>query len=73
MKIFVRVTAGAHKEKIEKTGEGRYAIWVREKPKENEANVAVIKAFSRYMGVPQSRVRLKSGKTSREKFFLVGE
>ncbi|OGZ00523.1 MAG: hypothetical protein A2946_03430 [Candidatus Liptonbacteria bacterium RIFCSPLOWO2_01_FULL_53_13] len=73
MKIFVRVTAGARKEKIEKAEDGKYAIWVKEKPKENEANFAVLRALAGHLRVPQSRIRLMQGRTSREKVFEISD
>jgi uncharacterized protein len=71
MKISVRVKPNAKHEKIEKTGDKDFLIWVKERPQEGKANKAVIKVLSEYFGVPQSQVVLLKGQVSREKIFEI--
>ena len=71
MKISVKVKPNAKQEKIEKTGERDFLVWVKEKPQEGKANQAVIRVLAKYFGVPKSEVILLKGQTSREKVFEV--
>lgn len=71
MKISVKVKPGARIEKIKKTSEARFEIWVREKAVEGKANQAAIAALSRHLKVPQSRIKLFGGHTSRNKVFQI--
>ncbi len=71
MKIFVEVKTGAKEEKIEKTGENNYVIFVKERPKKGLANKAVIKILSRYFKVPQKNVVIISGFSSRQKLIKI--
>ena len=71
MKISVKVKPNAKQEKIEKTGERDFLVWVKEKPQEGKANQAVIRVLAKYFGVPKSEVILLKGQTSREKAFEV--
>ena len=71
MKISVKVKPNAKQEKIEKTGERDFLVWVKEKPQEGKANQAVIRVLAKYFGVPKSEVILLNGQTSREKVFEV--
>jgi hypothetical protein len=72
MKLFVRVTPGARNQSVRLVDEAHLSVCVKEKAKENEANFAVIKALADHFKIPQSRVRLVQGKTSRDKVFIVG-
>jgi len=71
MKISVRVKPNAKQEKIEQVNEGHFLVWVKEKPQEGKANKAVIKALSEYFEVPQSRIVLLKGQSSKEKIFKI--
>ena len=71
MKISVRVKPNAKQEKIEKVNEGQFLIRVKEKPQEGKANKAVIKVLSEYFEVPQSRIVLLKGQSSKEKIFEI--
>jgi uncharacterized protein (TIGR00251 family) len=71
MKISVNVKPNAKQEKIEKVNEGLFLVRVKEKPQEGKANRAVIKVLSEYFEVPQSRIVLLKGQSSREKLFEI--
>jgi len=69
--VRVRVTAGARREKIEKTKDG-FVIAVREKAERNEANERVRAILAREFGVPPKAVRLERGARSPGKIFRIG-
>ena len=71
MKIFVKVKTGAKEEKIEKTGENNYKVFVKERPEKGLANKAVIKILSRYFKVPQKNTIIVSGFASRQKIVKI--
>lgn len=71
MYIQVRVTAGAKKELIEKVGENRLRISVKEKTERNQANRRVQALVAEYAGVPVKQARLINGHTSRTKLFSI--
>lgn len=67
MKIFITVKPNAKTEKVEKTGEASFKISVKEPPKENKANFAVMEALAKYFKIPLSKIRLISGRSSKNK------
>ena len=82
MKIFVKAKPNSKKEKIEQISpssstlwgeknEMRFAVAVKEPPKDGKANEAIAKALARHFGVARPRVRLISGFSSREKVFEI--
>ena len=64
--VSVKLTPGASREAIEWDGQG-WKVWVRAKPKDNEANEALVKLFSKTLKIPKSKVVLIRGHKSREK------
>jgi len=71
MKIFVKVKAGARKEKIEKVDQTHFVVSVKERPIKGQANKAVIRALADYFKVPKSEVQIRSGFTSRQKIVQI--
>jgi uncharacterized protein (TIGR00251 family) len=71
MKISARVKPNAKQDKIERVNESHFLIRVKEKPQEGKANRAVIKALAEYFEVPQSRIVLLKGQSSKEKIFEI--
>lgn len=65
-RLTVRVTPGARGESLEIAG-GSLVIRVRAKPKDGEANEAVLALLARALNVPRSSLALLRGATSREK------
>ena len=65
-RLALRVTPGARSEGIE-IAEGRLIMKVRAKPKDGEANGAVLEALAAALGVAPSRVKMLRGATSRDK------
>jgi hypothetical protein len=84
MKILVKVRPSAKKELVEKVGQPMlnfngvkqeeidfYRIWVKEPAVDGKANEAVIRALAEHLKIPTSRVKIKSGHTSRQKVIEV--
>jgi uncharacterized protein YggU (UPF0235/DUF167 family) len=69
MYIHVRVIAGSKKESIEKTGENRFKISVKEKAERNMANRRVMLLLARWHSIPAGKVLLVGGHTSPSKIF----
>lgn len=67
MRIFVRAKPGSKKTGVEKIDETHYTVAVKEPAKENKANFAVLETLSSHFGIPLSRIRLVSGRASKEK------
>lgn len=66
MKISVRVKPNAREEKVEPRGD-EFTVYVKEPPKENKANKAVIKVLAEYFKTPKSAVSIVRGLKSRQK------
>lgn len=66
MKIAVRVKPNARQEKIEKTGDV-FTVYVKEPPKNNKANKAVISLLAEYFKTPKSNICILKGLKSRQK------
>ena len=58
---------------IKKINATHLEISVTAPPKENKANFAIIGELAKYLHVPQSYIRIVSGKTSKQKVFEVRE
>lgn len=71
-RLAVKVTPGVRTEALEIVN-GRLLAKVRAKPKEGEANEAVVKLLAQGLGVAQSRLTLLRGATAREKLFRVDQ
>ncbi|MBA4320746.1 MAG: hypothetical protein C0412_20335 [Flavobacterium sp.] len=81
MRIFVKAKPKAKEEKIEKIdslvskfrrgGEMSFIVAIKEPPEKGKANQAVIKKLAEYFKVPQSRIVLISGFSSKNKIFEI--
>jgi len=71
MKITIRAKPSSHRQKIEKIGDGEYAVWVKEPPAKGLANMAIKNALADHFKMPHSKVRLVSGYSSRTKVFEI--
>lgn len=58
-----------HREEVVVGNDGTYIIYTKAPAIEGRANVAAIKLLAKYFGVPQSRVKLVRGATSKYKVF----
>src|SRR5690606_31765598 len=71
-RLALRVTPGARSESVEIVN-GQVQMRVRAKPKEGEANDAVIALLARALGVATSRLRWLRGATGRDKLVQLPE
>lgn len=71
MKIFVLAKASSKNPRIERIDESHFMVAVKESPRAGKANKAIIKALSRFLHVPQSRIELMSGTTLKHKVLKV--
>jgi len=69
MKIIVFAKPNSAQEKIEKTSENEYRVWVKEPPRNGKANRAIIRALAEYFTVAPSQIILVSGFFSKNKIF----
>jgi uncharacterized protein (TIGR00251 family) len=73
MYIKVLVTPNSKRENIEKTGESRYAISVREPAKANLANKRVVELVTAHFGLSAGKVRIITGHHSPSKMLSIDE
>jgi len=71
MLIKVKVSSGSKKEKIIKKSEDSFEVWVKEKPRNNEANKAVYKVLISYLNLSRKEVKLIKGFKQRNKIFKI--
>ncbi|MBD3729986.1 MAG: DUF167 domain-containing protein [Sphingomonadales bacterium] len=69
-RLALRVTPGARVEGVELAG-GVVAVKVRAKPKDGEANEAVLAMLADALDVPTSRLRMLRGATGRDKLVQI--
>ncbi len=67
MKLSVKVKPNSRENKVEYVKKDNFRISVKAPPKEGKANKEVIRLLSEYFKVPQSSIRILSGKTSKNK------
>ncbi len=67
MILNVKVKPGAMEERVKKIDLTHFEVWVREAPEKGKANDAVIEALADFFDVPRARLRIKSGRTTRNK------
>ncbi|MCM8779661.1 MAG: DUF167 domain-containing protein [Candidatus Omnitrophica bacterium] len=69
MKITVKVKPGAKEQKVQELGQNRFLVWIKARPVEGKANLALVKALAEYFDIPQSSIILLKGKSCKEKLF----
>ena len=68
MKIQVKVKPRSKSEDVTKEMDGNvYVVRVKEPPIEGRANKAVLKLLAKHLGVPESRLRIVSGLSGKNK------
>ncbi|MEN9342256.1 MAG: putative YggU family [Candidatus Parcubacteria bacterium] len=67
MRIEVVVKTNASQVTIEKIGEKKYQVAVREPARQHKANSAIIKVLAEYFKVTQAQIVLVRGKTNKIK------
>lgn len=71
MHIKVKVYPGAKEELVQKSAEDELKIYIREPPKEGQANKRVLKILQAHF--PNKRIRLVSGHLSPSKVFEISD
>ena len=72
MKATIIVKPGSKKGPlVEKQDDGSFVAYLREKPHDGEANVALIKLLSDYFGVAKSNITIISGQKSHHKIIEI--
>jgi len=70
MIIHIKVKPGSSEQEIKKVSTNRYEVKLKEKAKDNKANIRLIKILKKYFNAD---VRIKSGLRSRKKIVEVLE
>ena len=74
MKITITVKPGSKKGPlVEKQVDDSYIVYLREKPHDGEANVALIKLLSDHFDVAKSQIAIISGQKSHHKIVEILE
>lgn len=67
MKITVHVKPNARVEEIRQTSNAEFSVSVKEPPVGGKSNEAVERVLAVYFDIARSRIRIVSGKTSKNK------
>lgn len=67
MNIFVKVKPKAREDNVQKIDDSHYVVHTNQAPEKGKANAGVIRLLAKYFSVPQSKISILSGKTSRNK------
>lgn len=67
MLVSVKVKPNSKKPRIEEEPGGALTVYLKSPPVEGKANAELIERLAERFGVPKSRVRVKSGLSSRNK------
>lgn len=68
---IITVKPGSSQEKIIETAPGELTVYLRAKPHDGEANVALVKLLSKYFDVPKTSIRFLRGAKSRVKTITI--
>jgi len=67
IKVVVKVKPNSKVEQIQLALDGSLKVWLRARPKEGEANRALVKLLSKHFDVSKSQIDIVSGLTSKNK------
>ncbi len=70
MKISVKIHTNSSQEKIEKSGENKLEIWIKEKPLKNKANLKLKKILKKSF---QKNIKIISGLNSKKKIIEISD
>lgn len=71
MKLFVIAKPNAKEEKVEEIDSMHFRVSVKEPPVQGRANEAIIKALASFLNIASSRLKITSGRTSKQKVIEV--
>lgn len=72
MLVKIKVFPSSKNREIIKKSEDSFDVKVKEKPKNNEANLAIFEVLEEYFNVERSQIRLIKGAKERSKIFDIG-
>ncbi len=67
MVIQVKVKPNSRQPRLERAADGSLTAYLKSPPVEGRANEELIERLAEHFGVPKSRIRIKSGASSRTK------
>jgi uncharacterized protein (TIGR00251 family) len=70
-KIAIKIIPGAKVEQIQEGLDGSLKVWIKEKPIEGKANLALISLLSKYFNTPKSSIKILQGQKSRNKLIEI--
>ncbi len=73
MVILAKIKTKQQTSSITQIEDGTYYIKVRAQPINNQANIEVIKTISNHFNIPQSKITIQTGKTSKMKRIILEE
>lgn len=65
--LEVQVKPNAKHQKIEQTADGVWIVHLQSPPVDGKANKELIQLLAKHLGIPKSRLQIKTGATSRRK------
>ncbi|MFH1175611.1 MAG: DUF167 domain-containing protein [bacterium] len=65
--LNVKVITNAKQNKIEKTGESGFKIYITQKPEKGKANEKVLDMLAEHLKIPKSRIKIKLGAKTNKK------
>ncbi len=73
MLLSIKVKPNSKQPRLEEDAAGRLVAYLKSPPVEGRANEELIARLAERFGVPKSRVRIKSGLSSRHKLVEIGQ
>ncbi len=67
MKYAIIVKPGTSQEKIVESGNHELVVYLRAKPHDDEANIALVKLLAKYFDIPKTSIKITHGRKSRIK------
>jgi len=71
MRLRIRVQPNSRQPGIEELPDGTLKVRVSAPPQEGKANIAVIEALAKHLGVAKTRIRILHGQSGRDKLVEV--
>ena len=72
-KILVKVKPNAKASMLERSSDGSWHARLKSPPAEGKANAELIALVAAHLGVPKSRVSIRSGHTARTKLLEIAD
>ena len=67
MIISIKVHPKSIRQEIKKINENKFEAFLKSAPEKNKANIELIKLLSKYFNIPSTNIKIKKGKTSKNK------